>query len=157
MRLSLYGCQVINQPRTVDHLILWPDLYADAKKTGPTGQTGEFFAKIAPSSQKPAPLICLWSRGSGASHNHPFSRQERSLPPWKQRETSDGREARGSTVWNPRPPTCSGKVANSFARSFASSSASVFLPPLRAVHRRHSRFYSAADFIRATFLFHLLW
>lgn len=48
----------------------WSDLYTGAKKTRPTGQTGDYFAKIAQSSQKAAPLICLRSRGSGASHNH---------------------------------------------------------------------------------------
>ena len=61
-----HSSQVINRPHTAtDCLILGPARIYGAKKTGPTGQTGDYFAKIAPSSQKAAPLICLRSRGTG--------------------------------------------------------------------------------------------
>lgn len=108
----------------------WSDLYTGAKKTRPTGQTGDYFAKIAQSSQKAAPLICLRSRGSGASHNHLRSSltQERSYHHEnreKECQLSFDKDRRKgweeeSVGWNPRPPSHSGKVANSFARSFTS-------------------------------------
>lgn len=34
-------------------------LYTGAEETGPSGRTGDYFARIAPSSHKAAPLICL--------------------------------------------------------------------------------------------------
>jgi len=34
-------------------------LYTGAEETGPSGRTGDYFARIAPSSRKAAPLICL--------------------------------------------------------------------------------------------------
>lgn len=44
-------------------------MYTSAKETGPSvrtdGRTGDYFARIAPSSQKAALLICLWSGDRG--------------------------------------------------------------------------------------------
>lgn len=142
-----HSSQVINWSHTADYLIPSADLYTGAKKTGPTGQTGDYFAKIAPSSQKAAPLICLRSRGSGASHNHLRSSLAPGaiLPPWKQRERVPApqtgtpavseRGIASNGIRGLRPATARSQIL--FARSIASprprSLISVFLPPRRGV------------------------
>lgn len=64
-RTCYHSCQVINRPHTDFALYLGPACNATPREKG-TGQTGgPFFARIAPSSQKAAPLICLRPGGSG--------------------------------------------------------------------------------------------
>lgn len=103
------------------------------RKQDRPGRTGDYFARIAPSSQKAALLICLryGDRGLPVITYDPLFAAG-AISPAATNHYGEAREMGEIGDWEPRPSPRRGKVANSFAplrlsRLFCFS-LSLFLP-----------------------------